>query len=176
MLMMKKKEIGIGLIGLGTVGSGVWKILTQNRSLIEERTGVSLKIHRVCVRDLKKKRSIQVPPDLLTSNPDDLLRDPNVQIVVELMGGLEPAGSILEKALSLGKHVVTANKALIADRGAKIFKAAREKGVGIGFEASVAGGIPIIKAIREGFVGNRVQEIYGIINGTSNFILTEMSD
>jgi homoserine dehydrogenase len=171
-----KREVGVGLIGLGTVGSGVWKLIEQNRSLIEERTGVSLKIRKICVRDLKKKREVSVPPELLTANPDDVLKDPEIQIVAELMGGLEPAGTLVLKALEKGKHVVTANKALLADRAPAIFKKAAEKGLGVGFEASVAGGIPILKAIREGFVANRIKEVYGIINGTCNFILSEMSD
>jgi len=174
--MTTKKTIGIGLLGLGTVGTGVWKLLEQNGDLLKERAGVSLEIKRVCVRDPKKKREIQVPENLISINPDDILNDPGVDIVVELMGGIEPAGKILIEAIRRGKHVVTANKALIADRGEKLFKAAREKGVSFGFEASVAGGIPIIKAIREGFIANRIQEIYGIINGTANFILTEMAD
>src|SRR5262245_1508867 len=171
-----KRDIGIGLIGLGTVGAGVWKLLTSNAPLIEERTGVSLKIRKICVKDPKKKREVSVPANLLTANPEDVLNDPEIHIVAELMGGLEPAGALVLQALEKGMHVVTANKALLADRAPVFFKKAREKGLSLGFEASVAGGIPILKAIREGFVGNRIQEIYGIINGTSNYILTEMSD
>ncbi len=171
-----KREIGIGLIGLGTVGAGVWKLLKDNRDLLEKRTGVSITVRKVCVRDPKKKRPVDVPANLLTTNPDEILNDPGVAIVVELMGGLEPAGAIVLKAFEKGKHVVTANKALLADRAAVLFQKAKAKGLALGFEASVAGGIPILKAIREGFIANRIQEIYGIINGTSNYILTEMSD
>lgn len=174
--MTSKREIGIGLIGLGTVGSGVVKLLTQNKALIEERTGVSLKLRKVCVKDVKKKRDVAVTADLLTANPDDVINDPEIGVVVEVMGGLEPAGALIMKALEKGKQVITANKALLADRAPQIFKKAAEKGLHVGFEASVAGGIPILQAIREGFVGNRIQALYGIINGTSNYILTEMSD
>ncbi|HSA60231.1 MAG TPA: homoserine dehydrogenase [bacterium] len=171
-----KREIGIGLIGLGTVGAGVWKLLQDNHDVLEQRTGVSIRVRKVCVSDLKKKRAVDVPKDLLTANPDDVINNPGIAIVVELIGGLEPAGSIILKAFEKGKHVVTANKALLADRAAVLFQKGREKGLALGFEASVAGGIPILKAIREGFIANRIQEIYGIINGTSNYILTEMSD
>jgi homoserine dehydrogenase len=174
--MSAKREIGVGLIGLGTVGSGVVKLLEQNKDLIEERIGVSLKLRKVCVKDLKKKRDVSVPAGLLTENPEDVLNDPDTAIVVEVMGGLEPAGGLILKALEKGKHVVTANKALLADRAPQIFKKAAEKGLSIGFEASVAGGIPILQAVREGFVANRIQALYGIINGTSNYILTEMSE
>jgi homoserine dehydrogenase len=171
-----KREIGVGLIGLGTVGTGVWKLLHDNHDLIEGRTGISIKIRKVCIRDARKKRPVEVPADLLTAKPDDILSDPEIAIVVELIGGLEPAGSIVLRALEKGKHVVTANKALLADRAAALFQNAGEKGLALGFEASVAGGIPILMAIREGFIANHIREIYGIINGTSNYILTEMSD
>ncbi|HEX5038286.1 MAG TPA: homoserine dehydrogenase, partial [bacterium] len=126
--------------------------------------------------DAKKKREAGVASHLLTANPDDVINDPEIAIVVEVMGGLDPAGALIAKALEKGKHVVTANKALLADRAPQIFKKAAEKGLHVGFEASVAGGIPLLQAIREGFVGNRIQALYGIINGTSNYILTEMSD
>ncbi len=174
--MSSKKELGVGLLGLGTVGSGVWKILNQNKRLLEERTGKTIRVRKVCVRDVSKKRAVEGPAELITKNPDDLVKDPAIDVIVEVMGGLEPAGTLLLKAIRAGKPVVTANKALLSERGAEIFAAAREKGVSVGFEASVAGGIPILKAIREGFVGNRILEIYGIINGTANFILSEMSD
>lgn len=174
--MTKLKEVGIGLIGLGTVGTGVWKLLTQNKALLEQRTGVSLTVRKICIRDSKKKRPDDLPKNLMTTNPDDLLDDPDIGIVVEVMGGLEPAGNFILKALEKGKHVVTANKALLADRAAVIFRKAAEKNVLVGFEASVAGGIPILKAIREGFVADQIREVYGIINGTSNYILTEMAD
>jgi homoserine dehydrogenase len=171
-----KREVGVGLIGLGTVGAGVWKLLQDNRDLLEARTGVALAVRKVSVRDLNKKRPVEVPRNLLTANPDDVLNDPQISIVVELIGGLDPAGAIVLKALEKGKHVVTANKALLATQAAALFDKAREKGLKLGFEASVAGGIPILKAIREGFIANHIREMYGIINGTSNYILTEMTD
>jgi homoserine dehydrogenase len=174
--MTSKKDIGIGLIGLGTVGTAVWKLLETNKGLIEERTGVSLRIVKVAAKDLKKKRDVNVPASLLTANPEDVVKDPNVDIVIEVMGGVDTAGSLVLKALENGKHVVTANKALLAERAPDIFKAARKKNLSVGFEASVAGGIPLLQALREGLVANRIHEIYGIINGTCNYILTEMSE
>ncbi len=171
-----KKEIRIGLLGFGTVGTGVWKLLNQNKKLLEERTSVSLKVQKICVKDLKKKREVSPPREIMTQKAEELLHDPEIDIVVELMGGIDPAGRYILEAIAQGKHVVTANKALLAERGGAIFSAAREKKVSLGFEASVAGGIPILRAIREGFVGNRIQEIYGIINGTSNYILSEMTE
>ena len=173
--MKPKKEFNIGLIGLGTIGSGVWKVLTQNKRLLEERTGVVLKLRKVCDRDTTRMDKLKIPRELFTPKFEEILKDPEIDIVVELIGGIEPAGTILMEAISRGKHVVTANKALLAERGAVLFLAAKAKGVSIGFEAAVAGGIPILKSIREGFIANRILEIYGIINGTSNFILTEMS-
>lgn len=174
--MNMKKELKIGLFGLGTVGSGVWRILTENQKLLEERSNLSIKIKKVVVKNPGKKRKVSVPKELLSVDPDDILKDPDIDVVVELIGGIEPACGILLKAIQEGKQVVTANKALLAERGGEIFSAAREKGVSIGFEASVAGGIPILKAIREGFIGNRIKEVYGIINGTANFILSEMTE
>ncbi|MBI3541195.1 MAG: homoserine dehydrogenase, partial [Deltaproteobacteria bacterium] len=174
--MSDKKEINIGLIGLGTVGAGVFKLISENGKLLEERSGVSIVIRKIVVRDLSKKRLVSVPSALLSNKVEEVLNDPKIDLVVELMGGVEPAGDYVLKALRAGKHVVTANKALLAEKGAVLFSEAAKCGVSIGFEASVAGGIPILKSIREGFVGNRIQEIYGIINGTANFILSEMSE
>jgi homoserine dehydrogenase len=172
---MAKKEVKIGLLGFGTVGSGVYDLLTRNHALLEERTGISFKVEKIFVRDPAKKRAVSFPKELLTTKVEDVLSNSSIDIVVEVMGGVDPTAYYLLQAIAAGKQVVTANKALLADRGGEIFRAAREKGLSVGYEASVAGGIPILKAIREGFVGNRIQEIYGIINGTSNFILTEMS-
>ena len=172
-MMTQKKELGIGLLGLGTVGSGVYEILSKNGKLLEERTGSALTLKRILVKDASKKR--KSPANLMTTQFADLLKDPGISVIVEVMGGLEPAGSYLLQAIEAGKHVVTANKALLAVRGAELFAAAKKKGVSIGYEASVAGGIPILKSIREGLIANRIQEIYGIINGTSNFILSEMT-
>ncbi len=171
-----KKELVIGLLGFGTVGSGVWKILTENQKLLEERVSRPIRIKKIVVKDLAKKRKVSVPASLLTTRADEVIKDPEIDVVVELMGGTEAAARYILEAIQAKKHIVTANKALLAERGGQIFSAARSQGVSVGFEASVAGGIPILKAIREGFIGNRIQEIYGIINGTANFILSQMTD
>ena len=172
---METKEIKIGLLGLGTVGSGVWKILHDNAALITERSGLKFTIKKILVNDVKKKRAVNVPQSQLTLNPDDILNDPEIDIVVELLGGILPTQNYILKAIDQGKEVVTANKALLAEKAEEIFTAAFRKKVSLGFEASVAGGIPIIQSLREGFVGNRIEELFGIINGTCNYILSEMT-
>ena len=166
----------LGILGLGTVGSGVVKILRQNREVLERRVGIPLHLKRIAVRDPKAKRATEVEAELLTTDPWAVVRDPDIDIVVELMGGIEPAKSLILEAVAQGKPVVTANKALLAEHWEEIFSAVTRHGVDLGFEASVGGGIPIIRAIREGFVGNRLESIYGIVNGTSNYILTRMTD
>lgn len=166
----------LGILGLGTVGSGVVKILRQNREVLERRVGIPLSIARIAVRDLKAKRATEVEAELLTTDPWAVVRDPRIDIIVELMGGIEPAKSLILEAAAQGKQVVTANKALLAEAWDEVFAAVTHHGVDLGFEASVGGGIPIIRAIREGFVGNRIESIYGIIKGTSNYILTRMTD
>jgi len=167
-------QIGIGLAGLGNVGTGVYKHLALNSVLLRERLGIELTIRKVAVRDLAKKRDVEVPPALLTTDPFTLIDDPSIQIVVELIGGIDTAHRFVLAAIAAGKMVVTGNKALLAEHGREIFAAAAEKKVPIFYEAAVAGGIPIIKAIREAFVGNHILSIHGIINGTSNYILTRM--
>ncbi len=171
-----KKDFNVGLLGLGTIGSGVWKLLDMNASLLEARTGRKIRIKRIADKDLKRKREVDVPASLMTSEASDVINDPDIDVVVELIGGVHPAGQFLLDAIAQGKHVVTANKALLSEKAAEIFEAARARGVMVGYEASVAGGIPILKSIREGFIANQIQEIYGIINGTSNFILSEMAE
>ena len=166
----------LGILGLGTVGSGVVKILRQNREVLERRVGIPLSIARIAVRDLKAKRATEVEAELLTTDPWAVVRDPRVDIIVELIGGIEPAKSLILEAAAQGKQVVTANKALLAEAWDEVFAAVTHHGVDLGFEASVGGGIPIIRAIREGFVGNRIESIYGVVNGTSNYILTRMTD
>jgi homoserine dehydrogenase len=166
----------LGILGLGTVGSGVVKILRQNWEVLERRVGIPLSIKRIAVRDLKAKRATEVEAELLTTDPWAVVRDPDIDIVVELMGGIEPAKSLILEAAAQGKQVVTANKALLAEAWDEVFAAVTRDGVDLGFEASVGGGIPIIRALREGFVGNRIESIYGIVNGTSNYILTRMTD
>jgi homoserine dehydrogenase len=168
--------INIGIIGFGTVGTGTAKTLIQNRKLLKERTGVDINLRRIADLDIKRDRGIKLAKGVLTSNADSLISDPEIHIVVELIGGTTIAKDIMLKAIRNGKHVVTANKALLATHGKEIFKAAEKANVQVGFEASVAGGIPIIKIISEGLVANRIKSIYGIINGTTNYILTKMSD
>lgn len=171
-----KTEIGIGLAGFGTVGSGVYKNLLRNAALIEERTGVAFSVRRIAVKDLAEPRRVEAPDDLFITNPDELIADPSIQVVVELMGGIDFPLRFIRRAIQAGKIVVTANKALLAEHGKEIFELAKEKNAAVFFEAAVAGGIPIIKAVREGFVGNRFESIHGILNGTSNYILTRMTD
>jgi homoserine dehydrogenase len=170
------KEIKVGLIGLGTVGTGVVKVLQENSDLIACRLGARIKLGKIAVRDLSAPRRVKVDPSLLTQNVRHILEDPEIQIVIELIGGYEPAKSFIFSAMKAGKHIVTANKALLAESGGEIFRMAEEMGVDIGFEASVGGGIPIIRSLREGFSANHIEEIFGIINGTANYILTEMTE
>ena len=169
-------QIGIGLAGLGTVGAGVYKHLIQNRAIITERVGLQLTARRIAVRDPKKSRSVQPPPEIITGDWEELIEDPAINILVELMGGIDAPYEFTMRALEAGKVVVTGNKALLAERGFEIFEKAAEKGVPIFFEAAVAGGIPIIKSIREGFIGNHIESIHGILNGTSNYILSCMTE
>lgn len=176
MRLAMKNEIGIGLAGFGTVGSGVYKNLVRNGALIEERTGVAFSVRRIAVKDLNEPRRVEAPDELFTEKTDDLINDPSIQIVIELMGGIQFPLGFIRRAIEAGKTVITANKALLAEHGKEIFDLAQEKNVEVFFEAAVAGGIPIIKAVRESFVGNRFESIHGILNGTSNYILTRMSD
>ena len=172
--MGKKPHISIGLVGLGVVGQGVWKHMQRNRTALERRLGVRIEMQRAAVRDLKKKRQIRIYPSRLTDDPMSVATDPNIDIVCELIGGTTLARRVTLAALKRGKAVVSANKALICEHGEIIFAAAHEHGGHFFFEASVAGGIPIIKVIREGLVANRFDLVYGILNGTCNYILTRM--
>ncbi len=169
------ERIYIGLIGFGTVGTGVVKILQEKAKLLEERLGFSLILKRIADLDITKDRGIKVSPEILTTNVAEVIEDPEISIIVELIGGLEPARTFILQAMAKGKHIVTANKALLAVHGLEIFKAAEEYGVDLGFEGSVGGGIPIIRALKEGLVANKIQVIFGILNGTSNYILSEMT-
>ncbi|MCK6428076.1 MAG: homoserine dehydrogenase [Burkholderiaceae bacterium] len=166
--------IKVGLLGFGTVGRGTYNVLQRNQEEIRRRAGRGIEVAAVAVRDVKKARDAVGPALPITSNPQDIVRHPDIDIVVELMGGYEPARTLVLEAIERGKHVVTANKALLALHGNEIFEAASRRGVMVAFEAAVAGGIPIIKALREGLTANRIEWIAGIINGTSNFILSEM--
>jgi homoserine dehydrogenase len=171
------KTVNIGIIGLGTVGSGVVDAINRNGSLIAERTGVSLVVKGVCDKDKKALEKADCKASSIkTSSYKELINDKGIDVIVELVGGIEPAKSIILDALDSGKHVVTANKALLSESWKEIFKAASEKGLFVNFEASVGGAIPIIRTLRESFVANKINTIYGILNGTTNFILTMMEE
>jgi homoserine dehydrogenase len=170
------KPVKIGILGLGTVGCGTVTVLHRNAVEITRRAGRDIKIVQASARDVSKPRNCSTEDIALTTDPMEVVRNPEIDVVIELIGGYELARELVLEAIGNGKHVVTANKALIAVHGNEIFKAAQDKGVMVAFEAAVAGGIPIIKAIREGLAGNRIEWLAGIINGTGNFILTEMRD
>jgi homoserine dehydrogenase len=171
------REIGIGLLGVGIVGGGVLKIYGQHRADLEARAGCGLRIVAAVARDVAAPREGLEPGVWpLSADPDRVLADPAVSLVVEVIGGLEPARTYVLRALEAGKHVVTANKALLATHGTELFAAARRRGVLLGFEAAVAGGVPIIGALRDGLAANRILSLQGIVNGTGNFILTKMTD
>ncbi len=173
---IKKSAVSVGIIGLGTVGTGVVQILLEKRKELEGKLGFPLAIRRIADIDIKRKRGIRIAGSILTTDKEEVLNDAGIDIVVELIGGIHPAKEFILSAIKKGKHVVTANKLLLATEGADIFRAAQKNKVEVGFEAAVAGGIPIIKIIREALIGNKVQAIYGIINGTSNYILSKMSE
>ncbi|MCK5323652.1 MAG: homoserine dehydrogenase, partial [Desulfobulbaceae bacterium] len=169
------KEIRVGLIGFGIVGSGLSEVLCKQAERLLKKTGMSIKLGRVAdivVNALPAHMS----DVLLTKDANDIFSDPHIDIVVELIGGIEPARSFILKAIESGKHVVTANKALLSTHGREIFEAAAAKGVEVGFEASVCGGIPVIKALKEGLVANRILSFMGILNGTANYVLSRMTD
>ena len=167
-------SIKVGLLGLGVVGGGTWKVLSANGEEITRRAGRSIEVTAVAVRDVEKARRLVGDGVLITQDGMEIVRDPSIDIVVELVGGNGLAKDWVMEAIAHGKHVVTANKAMLAEHGNEIFSAAHAQGVMVAFEAAVAGGIPIIKAIREGLTANRIQWLAGIINGTTNFILSEM--
>lgn len=168
------KEVNIGIIGTGTIGSGVINILKENSDLIEKRTGIKLILKKVCDKEIEKAKNLGIKE--VTANYEDVINDPDISIIIELIGGYNPAKEIILKSLKNKKHVVTANKALIAKHGSEIFQTAKENNVTIAFEAAVAGCIPIIKTIRESFVSDKIKYIYGILNGTTNYILTKMEE
>lgn len=170
------KSINIGLLGFGTVGTGVVKILQQNSGVIEKRLGAKLNLKWIADLDIESDRGVKVDKNILTKDANKVLNDPEVNIIIELIGGYEPAKSFILQALKNKKHVVTANKALLAKYGNEIFETVSKNNVDLGFEASVGGGIPIIRAIKEGFTANNIQSVYGIVNGTCNYILSKMSD
>lgn len=167
-------SIKVGLLGLGVVGGGTWRVLERNAEEISRRAGRQIEIVNIAVRDVAKARAKVGDAVDITSDPMSVVSNPSIDIVVELIGGTTTAKELVLQAIKHGKHVVTANKALLATHGTEIFEAASAKGVMVAFEAAVAGGIPIIKAIREGLTANRIEWVAGIINGTTNYILTEM--
>jgi homoserine dehydrogenase len=168
------QQVNIGLIGGGTVGGGVWQALANNGDLIARRLGMKLTVTRVAVRDPKRTRGVAIPSGLLTADWRSVVHDPSVQLVVELIGGVTTARDVVTSALRLGKPVVTANKALLSSHGPSLFAVAAAHRTNLYYEAAVAGGIPIIKVLRESFAGNRVTRLAGIVNGTCNYILTRM--
>jgi homoserine dehydrogenase len=170
------KPINVGLLGIGTVGGGTWAVLARNREEISRRAGRDIRISVVADKEVDKARKLTAGAARVTADAFEVVRDPEVDIVIELIGGYTIAKDLVLAAIGHGKHVVTANKALLATHGNEIFAAAQKKGVMVAFEGAVAGGIPIIKALREGLTANRIEWIAGIINGTSNFILSEMRD
>ncbi|GAA5495839.1 homoserine dehydrogenase [Rubritalea halochordaticola] len=175
---MSTKNIGIGMAGFGTVGTGVWETIQRNGSLISNRAkgAFSLSIIKAAVRDITKKRIDDAPADLFTTDWQEVVRHPEVDIVVELIGGTTTAFDIVAEAIKLKKPVVTGNKALLAERGKELFALSKQYDTPIHFEAAVAGGIPVIKAVQDSYVGNRIETMSGIINGTSNYILERMTN
>lgn len=173
---MKREPIKIGLVGFGTVGSGVYEILDRHRALLARRVGAPIEIKKIAVRNKARRRPVKAPAGLFTQDFREILRDPEIQVVVEVMGGTQEAKTLALAAIKAGKHLVTANKALLALHGKEVFGAAKAAQVDVCFEAAVGGGIPILRALREGFVANKILSLFGIVNGTCNFILSEMSE
>lgn len=174
---MNDRPVRIGLAGFGTVGSGLVTILQRNADWIVRRLGRPIQIDKVLVRDPTKPRAVPLPAStILTTDPEALVADPAIHIVVELMGGVDAAYSLIHKALTAGKHVVTANKALLAQRGPELFALAAKKGLGLYYEASCVGAVPIVETLKQSLAGNRIKNIIGILNGTANYILTQMSE
>lgn len=170
------KKIKVGMLGFGNVGTGTYQTLEMNRELIEEHVGASVEISKILVNDVTKPRQVVTPDGVLTDNVADIIDNPEIDIVAEVLGGIEPASEYMLKALNNGKHVVTANKAAVAANYDKLFKAAADNGVSLRPEACVAGGIPILNAITTVLGANKFDEILGILNGTTNYILTQMTD
>ncbi|QBD85679.1 homoserine dehydrogenase [Clostridium tetani] len=169
------KVIKIGLLGLGNVGKGVWNILQINKDIIKRRSGYNIEIEKVLVKDINKKRDLKIPEDLITTDVDEILEDPSIDIVVEVIGGVEPSFDYMVKAMKSGKHVVTANKMVLAMKGRELSQIAKQNGVLFYYEASVGGGIPVIHGLTESLTANKINEVIGIINGTTNYILTKMT-
>jgi homoserine dehydrogenase len=173
---MSERVLRVGLLGLGTVGSSVVRLLEEHRDDIAARAGCRFEVARIAVRDPAKVRGVRVDPSIVTTDPMLVLDDPGIDIVCELIGGREPAGSLVLAAFERGKPVVTANKELLATRGRELFDAADDKGLDLYFEAAVAGAIPLIRPLKESLTGERLRRVLGIVNGTTNYILTKMSE
>ena len=173
--ILKVEKIKIALLGLGNVGKGVWQILNTNKSVIRKRSGYEIEVEKILVNDINKNRDIQVPRELLTDNVEDIFNNEEIKIVVELIGGAEPALEYMLRAMKCKKHVVTANKLVIATQGEQLFKTSEEEQVMFYYEASVGGGIPIIREINESLTANKIEQLIGIVNGTTNYILTKMT-
>ncbi len=169
------QSVNIGILGLGTVGSGVYELIRKNGDLISTRSNVRVEVKKIADIDRSKEKEYSIPNGVFTTDAAEVVDNPEIEVVVELIGGTTVARELMLRALRSGKHVVTANKALLAEHGSEIFRTALENEVNLGYEASVGGGIPIIKTIREALVGNVIQRVMGILNGTSNFILTKMT-
>ena len=174
--MTAKKEINVGIIGFGVVGAGTTRILLENAGIIQRRLGAPIVLKKISDLDIVRDRGLNISGITLTTNAHEVITDPGIDIVVELMGGYKPAKDFILEAIKHRKHVVTANKALLAVHGEEIYAAAEKAGVALGYEASVAGGIPVLAAIRSGLAANNIKSIYGIVNGTCNYILTLMTN
>ena len=169
------KKVRIAILGLGNVGQGVWKILNTNKNEIMTKCGCEIEVAKILVRDASKPRGVEVPEEIITTNADDIFEDNSIKIVIELMGGAEPAREYMLRAMKCKKHVVTANKLVLATQGEELFRTAEEEEVLFYYEASVGGGIPIIREINESLTANKIEKLVGIINGTTNYILTKMT-
>ena len=169
------KTCSVGLIGFGTIGTGVARLLVENAHKLHAKTGLRVVLKRVCDVDVTTDRGLALPDGALTTRLDDVLGDPEIEVVIELVGGTTVARDIVLRAIAAGKSVVTANKALLAEKGRELYQAARQRGVPIAFEASVGGGIPVIAALRDGLIANDIESMVGIVNGTCNYILSRMA-
>ena len=173
--MSEKKTVKAALLGLGTVGGGVYKLAARQKEEMMDKTGADLEIKKILVHNLEKERP-GIDPSLLTDSFEEIIRDPEIEIVIEVMGGIEPAKTMMLEALNAGKHVVTANKDLVAEYGRELLDAAEAHGADFLFEAAVAGGIPVIRPLKQCLAANEIEKIVGIVNGTTNYILTKMAE
>src|SRR6266496_2497856 len=170
------REVGIGVAGFGTVGGGVLSILKHHQREIEARLGARIVVRKIVLRDVEKSRSVEVEQGVITTRMQDLLDDAQIEVIVELIGGTGEAFELVKAALERGKHVVTANKALLAARGEELFRLAAEKGVDVYYEGAVCGGVPVIRTLREALASDRITSLHGIVNGTTNYILSAMAE